>query len=207
MSWASEHLWGKTKNPADSAMKYLDQIPGATQPYYQPFIDQGQQAGNKLNSQYDQMTTSPGEFFNNMSAGYKESPGYQLKLKNALAAANNAQAAGGMLGTPQHQEVNMDTAQGVASKDYEDYIGHIMSLFGMGQQGQQKFQEQGFDASKDYGSMMGDVLGQKAQYGFAGQAGMNQNKSNNMKNLMNGLAMLFSKTGMPGMPGPNVIGS
>lgn len=192
-------LFGGGKNPADAGMPYLDQIPGATQPYYQPYIDQGRQAGKNLTGQYDQMTQNPGEFYNNLGKGYKESPGYQFKLQQALQSANNASAAGGMAGSAQHQQFATQIGNDVANQDYQEYINHMMNIFGQGQQGQQKFQEQGFNASQGYGNIVGDTLGRKAQLGYEGQASRNANQSGLFGNIA-GVASSF-------IPGLNFLGN
>ncbi len=44
------------KNPANAASKYLDQIPGAIKPYYDPYINAGKGALDELGSQYGQLT-------------------------------------------------------------------------------------------------------------------------------------------------------
>ena len=191
MSWLSNAFTGKNRNPADSAQSYLSQIPDQMKPYFQPYMDQGQKAGQALSGQYDQMTQDPSAFFANLGKGYQESPGYQFNLQQALKAGQNASAAGGMLGTPQDQQQQMGTAQGLASKDYEDYINHILGIFGAGQQGMQGQQEQGFKASTGYGENLANVLGQQAQYGYAGQAGQNANRSQNWSNLFGGASSLL----------------
>lgn len=182
MSWFSQ-AFGKNKNPANEANRYMSQIPGAMQPYYQPFIDQGKGAGDKLSAQYDQMTQDPGAFMANLGKGYKESPGYQFKLQQAMNAGNNAASAGGMLGTPASQQQNMQMGNDIASQDYNDYMQNLMGAFGMGQQGQQKFQEQGYGASTGYGENLGNVLGSQGQLAYNAAAGDNQRRGNNWANL------------------------
>ena len=178
-------LFGGNKNPAKEANNYLDQIPGAMKPYFEPYINKGREAGDKLTGQYNNMTENPGEFYNNLGKGYTQSPGYQATLREALAAANNAAAmgGGGGLGTPGHENYAANAAGDAANKDYQDYINHIMDIFGQGQKGQQKEEQQGYESSKDYGTSVGNVLGQKGQYGYAGAAGENANKSNTWSNI------------------------
>lgn len=179
-------LFGKKKNPAREANKYLDQIPGAMNPYYQPYIDAGKNAMNTLNPQYEQMFGNSGEFFNNLASGYKQSPGYQFALNQALQSAGNASAAGGMLGSPMHQEQAMETASGIASKDFNDYINHVLGILGAGQEGLENTNKMGFDASTNYADALGSILGQKAQYGYAGAAGKNASNSKNWGNIFSG---------------------
>ena len=184
MSWLS-NAFGGGKNPADTANNYLDQIPEQLRPYFQPYIDKGKNAGDKLTGQYGQMTDNPGEFYNNLGKGYKESPGYQATLREALAGANNAAAmgGGGGLGTPGHENYAANAAGDVANKDYQQYIDHIMGIFTQGQKGQQNEEEQGYNASKDYGTELGTNTATKAKYAYEGEAQKNQNKSNMWSNI------------------------
>jgi hypothetical protein len=187
MSWFSELFHGG-KNPADEAMPYLNKIPGAVSPYYQPYINQGQQANQNLIGQYGQLINNPGDKFSQLGQGYKESPGYQFKLNQALQAGNNASAAGGMAGSPMHQQQSMQTANDIASQDYNDYINHILGLYGYGLQGQQHLGDQGYEASRGYGDILGSNLAQQGQLAYEGQAGQNANRSGLFNNLISGAA-------------------
>ena len=187
MSWLSE-LFSGGKNPADSASPYLQQIPGAVNPYYQPYINQGQQANQNLMSQYGELLNNPGDKFSQLGQGYKESPGYQFKLNQALQAGNNASAAGGMAGSPMHQQQSMQTANDIASQDYNDYINHILGLYGYGLQGEQGLGQQGYEASRGYGDILGSNLAQQGQLAYEGQAGQNANRSGLFNNLISGAA-------------------
>ena len=187
MSWLSELFHGG-KNPADSASPYLNKIPGAVSPYYQPYINQGQQANQNLMGQFGQLINNPGEKFSQLGQGYKESPGYQFKLNQALQAGNNASAAGGMAGSPMHQQQSMQTANDIASQDYNDYINHILGLYGYGLQGEQGLGQQGYEASRGYGDILGSNLAQQGQLAYEGQAGQNANRSGLFNNIISGAA-------------------
>lgn len=186
MSWLSRNFTGSNKNPAGEANARLSQIPSEMLPYFEPYINRGQEAGNKLSSQYGEMTNNPGEFYSNLGKGYKESPGYAATLRQALASANNAAAmgGGGGLGSFGHEQLAAHAAGDVANQDYEQYINHILGLFGMGQQGQQQQQQQGYEAGTRYGENLGQIGGQQAQYSYAGQAGQNAGRANNWGNLI-----------------------
>ena len=186
MSWLSE-AFGNRKNPSQEANQYYNQIPGAAGQYLDPYINQGQSAGGKLTGQYDQMTQNPGEFFSKLGEGYKESPGYQFKLQQALNEGANASARGGMLGTPQDQQYAMKTANDYASEDYNDYMKNMLGIFGLGQQGQQGMQEQGFKGSQDMASTLAQLLGQQGNNAFSQAQGENANKSQNWANLFSGI--------------------
>ncbi len=182
MSWLS-NMFGSGTNPANAANQTLGQIPGAVNPYYQPYIDRGQQSGNALSDQYSQLINDPGALYSQLGSGYKQSPGYQFKLQQALGAAQRANQAGGMLGTPQDQQQQAGVANDIASQDYEEYINHILSMYGLGTQGRQKEEEQGYNASTGYGDILGSVLGQQAQNQYAGQAADNARRAQNWSNL------------------------
>jgi hypothetical protein len=188
---------GGGKNPADEAMKYLDQIPGQTQPYYEPYINAGKGALNQLQGQYGQMLNNPGAMYDKFAKGYKESPGYQLRLKEALNAGNSAQAAGGMLGTPQHERTNMGLATDVASQDFENYLNHILGLHTEGLDTANKINTMGYGASTGYADSLANLLGTKAQYGFEGQKAKNAAGAGGLSDLLG----LFTALGTAPMTG------
>lgn len=183
-------LFGKKKNPSDAANRELDKIPGMVSPYVNPYIDMGKEQLNQLLSQYGTLTNNPAEMYNKFAEGYTESPGYQHKLKQALTAAQNATAAGGMLGTPLDQVTQGEVAGDIASKDYEDYLNHIAGLYGLGLSGTQGLENQGYGAATDYASMLAGIQGQKAQNQFAGQDWQNRSNAANWSNIFGGLGSL-----------------
>jgi hypothetical protein len=182
MSWLS-NLFGGGKNPADAANKYLNQIPGAVNPYYQPYINQGRTADQDLMERYNQLLNNPNDLYSQFASGYKESPGYQTRLQQGLQSATNAAASGGMAGSPQHQQQAAQTAVDLSSKDYEDYLNHILGLYGTGLQGEQGVGERGYNASTGYGNILGSNLAQQGGLAYQGQAAQNANQSNLFGNL------------------------
>lgn len=183
MSWLSE-LFSGGKDPSKEANKYLQQVPGAVSPYYTPYIQQGQNANNILQGQYGQLINDPNALFAKFGQGYQQSPGYQFKLNQALQSGTNAAAAGGMAGSPAHQQQNMQLANDIASQDYNDYINHILGLYGLGLQGEQGLGEQGFKASLGYGDILGTNLANQANLAYEGRAAQNANKSNLWNNII-----------------------
>lgn len=181
---------GGGKNPADVANKYISKIPGQTKEFYSPYMEAGKGAMSSLQNQYQDLLG--GNVYNKLGEGYKESPGYQYALEQALQAGGNAAAAGGMAGTPLAQQEAMKTAQGLASQDFQNYLNSQMGLYGMGLQGQQGLNQMGFDASKDYASNLANALSQQGAYGYAGQAGQNTQRAGGLSNLFSGLGMLGS---------------
>lgn len=184
-------LWNQFhpgKNPADTANEYIDQIPGQTKPYYSPYMDAGKGALEDLQNQNKGLLG--GTTQNDLGASYKESPGYKFALEQALQGSNNAYAAGGQLGLPQHMQSNMEQAQGIAAKDYNDYMNRQTDLYKTGYGGTQDINKQGFDANKSYADQMAQALAQKGAYGFMGQQGKNSENAKNNSSIWSGLGMI-----------------
>lgn len=184
MSWLTEAFRGG-KNPADAAMPYLDKIPGATKPYYEPYINQGMDANKLLMEQYGKLLGNPNDLYNQFASGYKQSPGYQTRLNEALQGATNAAAAGGMAGSLAHQQNAAQTATDMSSQDFENYLNHILGLYGTGLSGEQGLGQQGFQASLGYGDLLGSNLAQQGGLAYQGQAAQNANRANMFGNLTN----------------------
>jgi len=195
MSWFSHGInslfGGGGKNPAKVAMPYIDQIPGQTQPYYKPYQESGNDALKDLTDRYSSMLNNPNELYDQISKGYKESPGYKLKLQKGMDAANNAMAMGGQLGTPQHQQLDSEVQEGIASKDFQDYMDRVMGVYNKGMEGEEGINKMGYDANKGYAELIAQVLGTKGQYAFGGQAGQNQMKSQSRTNQIQLLTQLL----------------
>lgn len=181
---------GGGKNPADQASNTIGQIPGQTKPYYDPYMQAGKGALGDLQNQYGQLLGDTGSVYDRLGAGYKESPGYQFKLNQALQAGGNAAAAGGMAGSPQHQQQSMQMAGDIASQDYENYINHVLGLYGAGLSGEEGINKMGYDANKDYAGNIANALQQQADLQFKGQAGQNAARSGGVGDIFSGLGML-----------------
>ena len=186
------NLFGGGPGISKEANKYLNQIPGAMQPYYQPYMGAGQNALGQLMGQYGQLTGSTGDVYNRLAGGYQQSPGFQSALKQALGAAGNQAAAGGMTGTPQAQLQAADVAGTLSQKDFGDYMGRMMGLYGTGLQGMSGINQMGYDASTGYGNMLGSILGQQGQYAAMEKAMRNQQRGQGIGQLFGGLGTLFA---------------
>lgn len=176
---------GGYKDPTKNASNTIGQIPGQVSPYYQPYMDAGKGALGDIQNQYQDLFG--GKTYDKLASGYKESPGYKFKLDQAIQGANNAQAAGGMLGTPQHQQVNMETAEGIASKDFQDYMNSQMGLYNTGMNAAQGINNMGYGASDSMANTLANSMGQQGQMQFYGDAGKNMWKNQGMNNIFSGL--------------------
>lgn len=178
------------KNPADEAMGPLNQIPGMMEKYYGGYRDAGMSMLPGLQQQYANLTGNPGGMINQMGEGYKQSPGFDFALKQALNSARQSAAAGGMAGSPMHEQESMDVASGLASRDYNQWLQNAMGMYGMGLQGQQGIFNTGYNASDSMAQQIAQALAAKSGLKYAGQAGENQRMQGAMGGLM-GLGKAF----------------
>lgn len=162
------------EDPSKKAMKYLNKIPGKVTPYYDPYINAGQESLGTLKDQYGKLLSDPGGFYNELGEGYKKSPGFDFALKQALGGAGNAAAAGGMAGSPMHEQWAMETSSDLASKDFDRYMQDVLGLYGKGLGGEEGLFQTGYGASDTLAKLLADNLGSKANNAFAGAANNNQ---------------------------------
>lgn len=192
-------LGGFGRDPEDEAKKYLNQIPGQIKPYYEPYIQGGNWAQPELQKQFGQLMSDPNAVISRLGAGYKASPGYQWRLGQGEAAINNANAAGGMLGTNQHQQQAGKLAGDLADQDYQNYLNSAMGLYGTGLSGAQDMAHQGLTAGSDLATSLANLLQGKAGLGYKGAANENQSNSDLMSSIMAALTS-GHKTAVGGMP-------
>jgi hypothetical protein len=195
MGWL-DNIFGK--NPAEAAMPYLNQIPGQTNQYQQPFFDAGKNALNPLQEQYSGLLDKPGDKLNQIGGSYQQSPGFQFALQQALAAGNHASAAGGMSGTPTDQFNQMQMATGLANQDYNKWMENALGLYGKGLSGEQGMAEMGQKSGQSMADMIAQTLAQQGNLAYNGQAQQNQNRSDMFGNIAKlGGAALGGFTGGP----------
>lgn len=178
-------------NPAQSAMPYLDRIPGIGRQYYQPFIDQGQQAQQQLNPMYQRMMQDPSEFVNALMRGYSPSEGYRFKEKNMLNAARNSAASGGFAGTENDQMGQADMVRGLLGDDMQQFLANVLGVQGAGMGGMENQVGRGYESAGNLAGYLGNALGSQGSLAFQGEAQRNQNradKRNAIWNLLGNLA-------------------
>jgi hypothetical protein len=185
-------LFSNQQNPSDSAMPYLNQIPGMLQGNFNPYMQYGQQALPNLQNQYNQLMN--GNFINNMGKNFQQSPGLQFQIGQATNAANRAAAAGGTLGTPAEQQNLANVTGGLANQDYYNWLDHAMGAYGQGLQGEQGLAGMGLNAAGQMSQGMQDALMSQANLAYAGQQNQNQMNGGMWGSLIGGglsLASMF----------------
>jgi len=185
-------MGGNTPNPADSAMPYLDRIPGEGAAPLRPYQQAGEQALGRTQDIYDQLLNDPGELMKRLSSGFTESPSYQYDLAEAMRGINSAAATGGMLGTPSHQMQAGRMAGDMANRGYNDYLKNILGLYGSGLSGEQHLTDIGYGTAGNLSDLFSRNLMNQAGLAFQGQSQENQAKADQMSNLMSGIGTAAS---------------
>ncbi len=168
------------KDPAKAAQPYLNQVPETISPYYQPYINAGQGSLNTLQQQYGNLVNNPGQQLNTIGQGYQQSPGYDFQMQQALQAANHAAAAGGMTGSPQNQQQNMQVASDIANQDYYNWLGQALGLYNTGLSGTQDINKMGYGASNELAQSLANNLMSQSGLQYQGAQGQNQHQADTL---------------------------
>jgi hypothetical protein len=179
------------QNPADAGKKYTDQIAGTITPYYQPYIDAGQTAMNTLMPQLQGLISDPAGMMNQMGSSFQQSPGYQYNVEQQTNAANQAAAAGGMVGSPSEQQALAGDISGIANQDYYNYLNHVLKMFSGGMQGMQGINQMGYGASNELAQSLANALMTQSKMAMAGAAGQNQATGGLIGGVTSGISDLF----------------
>ena len=179
------NIFGNQTNPADAANKRIGEIPGKTEDYYSPYMNAGKGAMESLQNQNKNLLS--GETQNQLGASYKQSPGYQQRLKDAMTLAQGQSARGGYTGTPMDTNNLLARQEALSQDDYQKYLQNQIGLYNTGYGGEQDLNHQGFEANKGMADIWGSTLGQQGAYDYAGQAGKNKRQSQGMSDLFSGL--------------------
>lgn len=187
---------GGGNNPYDAAGQYYNQIPDIAKQYFNPYIGAGQDALGQMQNQYGGLINDPNAVLNRIGKGYQQSPGYDWQMNQAMQAGNNAAAAGGMLGSPAHQQQNMEVAQGLANQDYYNYLQHALGLYGIGTQGLQGIGQMGYGASGDLAGLLSTALMNQGNLAYSGAAAQNQQKGSQWGDIFGGLGSILGFAGL-----------
>lgn len=201
MSWLSDFFKGG-KNPADAAMPYLNQIPGMEKGYYDPYIQHGNEAYNIMNPQFSQMGSDPAAFLEQLMGKYQPSRGYQLQRDEALKAAGNSAAAGGMRGSINDVSNEARISDMLQGQDMQQWLQNVLGIQSEGLKGLGHQFDTGFNATQGLTGDLSNVLGTQAGLAFQGQA--NQNKS--QSDALSGILQALGGVAGFGLPGGGTIG-
>lgn len=150
----------------EDAQRYLNEYKPMLEGYYNPYIEYGNRAMPTLEQQYQQLLQNPGALYSSLGQGFQTSPGYQFGVDQALQGSNAAMASAGMLGTPAHQQQNMNYANQLANQEYNNYMSRMLGLYGTGLEGTQGQFNTGYGATNQLASGMGNLYGSMANLAF-----------------------------------------
>lgn len=178
MSMLSSLFGGKKpQSPMDAANNYLNQIPETAHQGYDQYINAGNEAGKKTQSEYDMLTSDPTGFINKLMEGYKPSEGYQFQKDQLTKELGNTAAAGGIAGTPQDQMNQGKGIQQLLSGDMQQFLQNVLQQYHTGLKGEQGISDRGYDASGKLTDTLGNALNQ--QGGLAFQDAQQKQKNRN----------------------------
>jgi hypothetical protein len=188
-----------------AASPYLQQMQGNTEKYMNPYINAGQGAMGTLQGQYQNLLSNPGQMYNQMGAGYQQSPGYQHNVDEMSRAIGNSASAGGYGGSLMHQNELAKNIHGLANQDYMQYMQNMLGMYGQGLQGMGNVNQMGYNASTNAANTLNDMLAKQASLAY-NSAANEQSSSGGMGaglgGLLGGAAGFFSP-----IPGGTAMGS
>ena len=200
---AAGALGGFMDDPSEKANKFLEQVPDTLKPYFEPYFNAGKEGLNKFQGASNEMLNDPNSIIQRLGSGFRQSPGYQWNLNQQEQQIANAQAAGGMAGSNQHQQNAGELAGHLADQDFQEYLNHVLGLYGTGVQGQQSLANMGQTAGTDLGTSLGNNLMSQAGLGYEGGASRNKNISGLLSSLLASLQNPNKNTGNSNGPNKN----
>jgi hypothetical protein len=157
------NIFGSSSDPNQSAMQYLQKIPGIYDQYYSPYTDAGTDALGTMQDQINTLLTDPTQMMDQIGGQYKESPGYQYNVDQATQGAMNAAAAGGQAGSPAEQQALANQISGMASQYYNQYMNQALGMYGKGFGAEQDIMHQGAQMSQQEAEALArNMMGQGA---------------------------------------------
>lgn len=188
------------ESPAGAASPYLNKIPGMLHETFDPYINQGKEAYGQINPIYGSMAQDPMAYLQQLMQGYQPSQGYQQRRDEALTAAGNTAAAGGMRGSFQDIKGQGRLADSLLTDDMQQWLKNVMGVQNNGLQGLGQFYNNGYDASKNLAGDLSNVFGTQGQLAFQDQSQKNRNAQNQFSGLgsLAGGLLGFGAGGLPG---------
>lgn len=166
-------LFAPYEDPSKKAMGFFNKIPGQLKENFNPWIQMAMG-----------MAQNPAERLNQIGQGYQQSPGFKFALQQALQGSGHAAAAGGMAGSPQHEQQNMELATNLANQDYNQWMQNALGLQGLGM-------GIGSQGGMRLGEDLASVLAQQGKLGFEGQQAKNEREGGIWGSLAGGAASLL----------------
>jgi len=158
---------------------------------FDPYIKRGHAAQDTLSGHYNRAANRPMDFLNEIITGYKPSEGYKFREKQALNAARNSAASGGISGTQNDQLAQSELVSGLLGQDMQQWLQNVLGIQGMGLGGLENEAGRGFGASQSLADLLGNVSGSQASLAYNNQ----QAKKGDLGNIIGGIGGLAGSLG------------
>jgi hypothetical protein len=176
----------------------LDEANGYLKPYYQTGLNETPGYLNNIHK----FLNGP-EFYNNIMKDYRMSPGAQFQLGRGLDAGQQAANAGGLRGSTAARDDAMQTAQGITSRDQQQYYQNILNpmMTGLSAQGGvvNSGQQAGSQMSGNTMSFMQQLM-QAIQNQSLAKGASEQGESNDFGSMLGGIGSIASMLGRGANP-------
>lgn len=162
------------EDPAEEALKYTGGMEDMLLEYLGPYREKGLKAQDALFREFLILLNNPSLKYDSLTGGFEESPGYQYTYDQSMNAVNQAAAAGGMSGSPAHQQQASEQSAAVANQEFYNYVDDMMQLYfkGLGIGGD--INQMGYGASSTIAETLAQNIWKEAQLGALSQMGKNQ---------------------------------
>ena len=178
MSWWSE-LWGDRSDPYNDYANRSGQIGQQ----YDPYINQGQQAGNMSWEQYQRLINNPNQVQDQVAAGFSMSP-YQNYMQDMVQKRMNYNSANtGMLGSGAANRAMQQELTNMTGQFQNDYINRGMQSYGLGLGGLPGLSQRGFEGMGEKANWQE----QEAAARLKGELSKSQGQTNMWGRIIGGL--------------------
>lgn len=178
-------LQGMFGNSGDPYKKAIDAYNTGMQPAiggFNPYTQAGSGAIGQYQDRINQMQ-DPVAYNNSIMNQYQQSPWAKFQIEQGIRSANNAASASGMQGSGAEQKALADYAQGISSRDQQQFFQNAMGTNQNYQQMLQQLMANGLTAQQAQSYLQSQLA--QAQAGAAfGQA---QGQQNDLNSLFGGI--------------------
>lgn len=148
MGWFDNMFSGGREQAGKDMYKQMQQGWGQAQGMMNPYIDRGNTAYQAYIDALNQ-GKNPADLYKQFASSYQESPEALAMNKVGQTGANNAAAAGGMLGSGAEETAASNLSQSVRANDFDKYMGNMYDTRSQYVGGQSGLEGQGFSASNN----------------------------------------------------------
>jgi len=169
-----------------------DKYKGEMSSNLNPYMTAGTDAIGSYQNALNRMA-NPTDFMNNIMNQYQQSPWAKFQTDQGIKAGNNAASASGMLGSGAEQKELAQFAQGVSSKDMQQYLQNALGINNQYLGGYGHLMDNGLGANSIYGSFLGNLMSSQANVANSmaqAQAAQGQTENSGWGDMLGGAATI-----------------